>query len=309
MRPLLSRARDLAPFLFSERGVVQLTRGLTRVGGGSMSLGDQPVQRGLELSGKLSQQSLIDGLLSDGRGTDLELENCRLDGTTLRRWDLRRVSMANLDASSSSWEVVDLEQARLSSCRFPGARVQLTSFRDGELDGCDFSAATFVLCDFSGATLRRVDFSEASFVGCSFEGTVFDEEVCFAAADLSGASLRDAWLGGADFSGADLRDTDMRGCLGATEPGSLLKAGARLKPPRLGRILAGILGADASAHRRVLTAQSLIWAALCLVLPLLFFARAISNPVDPDQLPFVEQHEAQHDAPHEEQHDEEHEGQ
>ena len=294
MRPLLSRARDLAPYLFSERGVVQLTRGLARLGGGATNIGDQPVQRGLELRGKISQKTLTHGLLSDGRGTALELESCRLDSSTLRRWDLRRAALVDLDASNSSWEVVDLEQARLSSCRWAGARVQLTSFRDSELDGCDFSTVTFVLCDFSGATLRRINFSGASFVGCNFEGTVFEEDVRFVDSDLSGASLRDAWLGGADFSGAELRDADMRGCLGAKETESLRNAGARLRPSRLGTILAGILGADGSAHRRVLAAQSMIWAALCLALPVLFFARAISAPVDPDQLPFVEQHDEQH---------------
>ena len=131
--------------------------------------------------------------------------------------------------------------------------------------------------------------ARAHFVGCDFEGAVFEKSVDFSGADLTGSHLQRAWIGGASFDGARLQDCDMRGALGVADGADLVRAGASYRPSLLGRLFEKLLGSDAAQHRRVLTATSVTWALLALLLPALFFARAIRNPVNPDQIPLVEE--------------------
>jgi len=295
MRRLFSRTRSVAPFLFSERGSVRLTSALGAAGkgGGATKFGPESTQRNLSLHGDYAGEELSGRLLCDCSGEGVGLNELKLEGATWRRTQLRRASLKGLEAPNTQWQVVDLTGALIEGGDYRSARFNLVSFRDARLNGADFSGATFILCDFSGARFTNTTFCQAQFIGCDFEAAVFESNVDFSEANLSGNQLNRSWIGGANFSGADLKACDFSGCLGARDAQSLRAAGASYRPSRLGQVFQRMLGTSAAHHRRVLGAISLSWALLAIALPGLFFARAISNPVNPDELPFVEEQDEQ----------------
>lgn len=291
MRRLFSLTRTVAPFLFSERGSIQLSSALRLPGEPATSFSEDPIQRGLNLQGEHSDVELSGRLICDCSANRFHLSKGNLEGATWRRAKLRAARLDELSAHGSRWEVVDLTDAQISGGHYSEGRFNLVSFRDARLSGVDLSCATFILCDFSGARFTDVTLEGAQFVGCDFEAAVFEANVNFSGADLSGNHLGRTWLGGADFTGATLNGCDFSGCLGGRDGDALRQAGAIYRPSRIGLLFQRLLGAGASHHRRVLGAISLTWAVLAVAIPGLFFARAINNPINPDELPFVESEE------------------
>jgi uncharacterized protein YjbI with pentapeptide repeats len=288
MRRLFSLTRTVAPFLFSERGSIQLSSALRLPGEPATSFSEAPIQRGLNLRGEHSDVNISGRLICDCSAKSLHLNKGNLDNATWRRAKLRAARLDDLSAHASRWEVVDLTDAQISSGNYSEGRFNLVSFRDARLGGVDLSGATFVLCDFSGARFTDVTLAGAQFIGCDFEAAVFEANVNFSGSDLSGNHLARTWIGGADFTGATLNGCNFSGCLGGGGGDALRQAGATYRPSRIGVLFQRLLGGGATHHRRVLGAISLTWALLALAIPGLFFARAISNPIDPDELPFVE---------------------
>lgn len=284
MRRLFARIRLDAPFLYSERGALSLTRELASVGGGASEFGPDDRHVGLELVGEHGARSRE---LLRCRGTGASFAAMELDEATVSRSQFRRSTWSGCLAAGSSWDVVDLEGARLSEFAAPGARFALCSFRDAVLAGAKLSGTTFVLCDFSGADLSGVDLRGARLVGCDFEDAVL-QGVDLDGADLGASSFRRAlFLGGsqavADASAADLRDA---AGLSDASAAALTAGGARTGGGRLYALWARALGAtDAAGHRRVLRAVATTWAAVAILVPALFFGRAILDPVDPDAPP------------------------
>jgi len=261
-------------------------------GGGATKFGPEPAQRNLSLHGDYVGEDLSGRLLCDCSGEGVRLNELKLEGATWRRTQLRRAGLKGLEAASTKWQVVDLTGALIEGGDYTSAGFNLVSFRDARIDGADFSGATFVLCDFSGARFTNTSFCQAQFVGCDFEAAVFESDVDFSEADLNGNQLNRSWIGGANFSGADLTACHFSGSLGARDGQALRAAGASYHPSRVGQLFQRVLGSSAAHHRRVLGAISLSWALLAIALPGLFFARAISNPINPDELPFVEDQDA-----------------
>jgi uncharacterized protein YjbI with pentapeptide repeats len=276
---------------------------MRNTGGGATEFGEGKRQARLQLQGEHSGLDLSGRLLCDCSAQSVVLSELKLEGTTWRRSQLRGASLKGLSARTSRWEVIDLESAKLSGGDYSGAHFDLVSFRDAQLRGVDLSGCTFVLCDFSGALFEDVNFCGAQFVGCDFEACVFASNVDFSGADLSGSLLQRAWLGGASFEGTQLESCDFRSALAVADGGSLRAAGAVYRPSRLGTLFHRLLGGASAQHGRVLGAISLTWALLAIALPGLFFARAIMNPIDPDQLPSAEFQEPDPEAPGEEPED------
>lgn len=294
MRRVLSRTRTEAPFLFSERGSLALTKALRRAGGAGDGFTDEPVQAGRTLRGEHGDLDLAGRTLCDCDGAGASLRKLDLAGSTVRRTSLGRATLADVGAASSSWEVVDLERATIVGLTAPGATFSLVSFRDAQLSGSDLSGARFVLCDFSGARLRGVDLKGAAFVGCDFEGAWLGE-VYGDGVDLSGCSLRDAWLGGLSLDGARLDGADLRGATSLSETTLALakQQGARLGGAWLHRLWSRLLGRSGTpeSHRRTRGAVTGTWAFVAIAVPALFFGRAACNPVDPDFGPDQQVHE------------------
>lgn len=290
MRRTLSRTRSEAPFLFSERGSLALTRALRRVGGGATDFGDEQEQSGLELRGSYSGRELAGRRFFGCEGSGGTFDALDLAGTGWARCQLRGATLKEVGAADSSWDVVDLEGAKLSGLRAPGARFSLVSFRDAVLTGCDLSSATFVLCDLSGARLEDVDLKGARFVGCDFEDAWL-QGVDATGADLRSSTFGGAWLGGLTLTDAQVHDADFRRATGLDEHRRqlLVTGGARTGGGWLYRIWAALLAKDGSAagHTRALRAVTATWTALAILVPVLFFTRAACNPAEPDYGPDV----------------------
>jgi uncharacterized protein YjbI with pentapeptide repeats len=290
LRRLLSRTRSEAPFLFSERGSLALTRALRRVGGGATGFTEEQEQSGLELRGSYSGDDLSERRLFACEGSGGTFDGLVLDRASWVRSQLRGATLKACSAEASSWDVVDLERASLDGLEAPAARFSLVSFRDARLTGCDLSSAVFVLCDFSGARLKDVDLTGARFIGCDFEDAWL-EGVDATGADLRSSTFGGAWLGGLELTGARVDDADFRRAVGLDVPRRklLVQGGARTGGGWLYRGWAALLAKSGSSreHRRALRAVTATWTALAILVPVLFFARASCNPAEPDYGPDV----------------------
>lgn len=283
MRRTLSRTRSEAPFLFSERGSLSLTRALKQVGGAGTSLGEGAHHVGLTLRGGHAVRNRLSDCDADGATLSGE------GGITWSRCSLRGATLTGGDVGGR-WDVVDAAGARIQASA-PGASFSLVSFRDSEwLDG-DFSGATFVLCDFSGASLVGVNLSGCRFVGCDFT-EAWLEAVDVSGSDLRGATFRGAGIAGS-LAGSDVTNADFRGATGLDEAavGLLRNGGARTGTGLLAGVWSKLLMKEPSveAHRRVRRAVQATWATIVIALPVLFFARAAMNPAEPDYGPDMRQ--------------------
>ena len=268
MRRLFFEVTRVAPFLRSERGAVHLASAAPTE---PMSSGP-----GEERADRTSVGETLAGL--------------HLGGSTLLRWMAARSTLTDMDASGSTWEVVDLERATLTGLRAANARLTLVSLREARISGGDLSGARLVLCDLSGAMITGGSLRGARLNGCDLSGAVLDA-TSLEDADLRGAVLRGAWLCTANLAGADLRGADLRhAALTAEQRTQLQGRGARLGGGWLYRIWARVLGAASAPerHTTVRAAVTATWATIAILAPVLFFARAALHPVDPDEPPFWE---------------------
>jgi uncharacterized protein YjbI with pentapeptide repeats len=123
----------------------------------------------------------------------------------------------------------DFMFARLAGVDLNGADLYWASFHEANLAGaimqrCDLRGARFDRANLRGADLRQAD------CGLDNLGGTTD----FIGADLSGANLSNAAIGGADFTGALLVGANLSGVRGASAPhASTCFHGANLTDARL----------------------------------------------------------------------------
>lgn len=300
MRRLFSLVRSVSPFLFAERGSLALTRALKSAGlrgqndPAARSFNEDDEQRGLLLRGQHENLDL----------PDRRLANCDFEGVNIQGMDFTRghwsrsvgrtSQLKDVHADKSSWDVVDLEGAQLRSLSAQDAHFSLVSFRDALLSDSSLDKARLCLCDFSGATLQQVSMRGARLSGCDFEGAILEQTI-LTGADLSGCVFRNAWCGDLELDGARTEGADFRGAVGlsSTLKKSLVERGARVGGGWTYGLFARVFGRGGGVHhRRVLRAMSVAWAFLALTIPIAFFVRAILNPIDPEEPPGFNHHEA-----------------
>ena len=130
--------------------------------------------------------------------------------------------------------------------------------------------------------------SETRLEGCDFQGAVL-EGVSFRGADLRSCLFTEAWLAETDFSDALVAGADFRhvGGLSVQQLADLKSRGARTGGGMLYRLWAKLLARKPgpAPHRRVLRVVAITWAILALMVPSLFFLRAILDPIDPESPP------------------------
>ena len=268
MRRLFFDVTRVAPFLRSERGALHL---------GSLR-GGEPLTSGPGL------------VLADRDSGGADLADLELAGRTVLRWRAPGATLERVDAPGSTWEVVDLERAVLRDLKGPDSRLALVSLREATVIDADLTGSRLVLCDLGGATLRGVVLDGCRLHGCDASGAVFDG-VSLKDADLRGAVLRGAFLVGTDLSTADVRGCDLRhAALDPAQRPDLQRRGARVGGGWLYRVWARLLGAGSrpDRHKRARAAVTATWAALAILGPVLFFARAALYPVNPEEPPFWE---------------------
>ncbi len=300
MRALFSSLRRHAPFLYSERGAIALTRALRSAGrGGGTALADGD-NRGVAAEGTAASDLDARGAtIADCALARATISGARFADGTCSRTHLRGAALRDWQAEGSTWDVVDLERADIAAVVALGSRWSVVSLREARLTDVDFEGATLVLCDFTRAHLTGVRFTGARLSGVDFGGAVL-QGIDFAGADLRSCLFSGAWCGGADFSSAAVEGADFRdaGGLDDSARADLAARGARVGGGAVRRFWEKVLGGDdpAAAQPRIRAAVGTSWALLALLLPALFFARAILNPVDPEAPPESED-AGQADAP------------
>jgi uncharacterized protein YjbI with pentapeptide repeats len=294
MRSLFSSLRNVAPFLFGDRPALALTRSLREVrSGGTPSAGfsAEPRQSGLLLRGSLEDLQLDGVQLAECNVAGARLSSVSFAGGHWSRSNLRGAQLERVEAASSSWTILDLEGASLLQFRAEDSHLSLLSLRDAHCSDSSFAGSTLVLCDLSGAQLQKVDLSRCRLEGCDFQGAVLDG-VSFRGSDLRSSLFAEAWLADTDFSDALVSGADFRrvGGLSDAQRTDLRSRGARTGGGMLYRLWASLLARrpGATPHRRVLRAVAITWATLALMVPSLFFLRAILDPIDPESPPSYE---------------------
>ncbi|WGT65741.1 DUF2169 family type VI secretion system accessory protein [Variovorax paradoxus] len=153
--------------------------------------------------------------LDEARWSHLLLQGIELADCSLRRADLRYVSMA--------------EHCRLARCDFGEARLEKVLFVQAEFESVDFSGATVEACSWAHTPLHKgIRFRRALLKTTSFVGTTDLREADFEDATLVHCTLRElplddanfrrATLDTCDFSSASLKGADLRA---AAAPDSL----------------------------------------------------------------------------------------
>ena len=294
MRSLYSSLRSIAPFLFGERPALALTKSLREVpSGAALSLGfsDAPQQSGIRLAGA-HQDIALDGIqISECEMSGGCLKSLSLIGGHLSRSHLRGTQIQTAEARGSTWSILDLEGADITELRAEDSHFSLLSLRDARLSNSSLAGSTMTLCDLSGAHLEQVDLSATKVEGCDFTGAVL-VGVNLRGADLRSSLFSESWLAEVDLEGALVRGADFRrvGGLSDAQRQALRSGGALTSGGRLYWLWSTLLGRKAgpAPHQRVLRAVAITWATLALLVPTLFFVRAILDPIDPDAPPIYD---------------------
>ncbi len=108
-------------------------------------------------------------------------------------------------AAGSAFPLLELSEARVEGCRFPGCDFSRAVFADVAFSSCDFSNA-----DFSEANFTRCTFASCKFTGAGMSLAVLRRvevrDSTFAYASLERARLEDFSARASDFSHADIAE-------------------------------------------------------------------------------------------------------
>ncbi len=294
MRSLFSSLRSIAPFLFGERPALALTRSLREVQTSPTAdsrFSDGARQSGLRIKG-LHENVILNGVhIAECELSDAHLKALTLVGGHLSRSHLRSCLIDGCEAEGSTWNILDLEGADIKKLRATSSHLSLLSLRDASLSESSLADSSMTLCDLSGARLTQVDLSATKLEGCDFTGSVL-VGVNLCGADLRSSLFTEAWFADVNLEGALVHGADFRrvGGLTAGQLTLLRQGGARVSGGRLYGLWSGLIGGKGgpAPHRRVLRAVAITWATLALLVPSLFFLRAILDPVDPESPPSYE---------------------
>lgn len=195
-------------------------------------------------------------------------------GKSLEHVTATGATLHGCDFGASTWSGVDLGSAHVDLCRFDGATLKdvhavrsswiAVDLRDAQLVRADLRGAVLLVCDLRGVEFDRVDLRDADLRGC----------------DLRGAIFIDTKTDGVLWEGADLRGT-----LGGPARGSA--PGARTGGSFATWVYGSLSDVGGPAHRwrRAKGIASWIAFGLAVLLPLIFFGRALLYPIDPDAPP------------------------
>jgi hypothetical protein len=212
-------------------------------------------------------------------------------GSHLSRSHLRDVHIDGCEAKGSTWNILDLEGAQISALNAEECHFSLVSMRDTKLSNSTLRGASMTVCDLSGAQLTQVDLSSTKLEGCDLTGAVL-VGVNLSGADLRSTLFTESWLSEANLEDALVDGADFRrvGGLSVEQLNTLREGGAHIGTGRLYGLWSALLAHKTGVvpHKRVLRAVAITWAILALLVPSLFFLRAILDPIDPESPPSYE---------------------
>lgn len=155
-------------------------------------------------------RTLTDGLAPGTQVSDLELEECRIEGGALERTTWTRCTMELCTITG-----VNLSMSRLVDVRFSEGVIEDSKAQAVDWTGLRSSAVAqrslwFARCRVDYGSFMGVDCRGMRFEACSLVDTDFAE------ADCRDVEFVDCDLSGARFAGADLRGALFSGCRGLT---------------------------------------------------------------------------------------------
>ena len=255
------------------------------------SFSDAAQQSGLHITG-LHEHVVLNGVqVAECELSGAHLKSLSLVGGHLSRSHLRGSLIEGCEAEGSTWSILDLEGAEIRDLRAVSSHLSLLSLRDVTLSDSSLTHSAMTLCDLSGARINQSDLSATKLEGCDLTGSVL------VGVNLSGADLRSSLFTESWFSDVNLQDALVQGAdfrrVGGLTPAQLdmlRDKGARVSGGRVYGLWSRLLGGKAgpAPHRRVLRAVAITWTTLALLVPSLFFLRAILDPVDPESPPSYE---------------------
>lgn len=158
-------------------------------------------------AGYAGGMTLTGGLEEGTEVSDLELEDCRIDGGTMERTTWRRCTLDRVTMSGVSLSMGRLVDTRFAECVIRDSKAQAFAWTGLRVSGLADQGVSFERCRLDYGSFMGIDGRGLRFTGCSLVDADFGEtdlrEVEFVDCDLSGARFSDADLRGALF--ADVR--------------------------------------------------------------------------------------------------------
>lgn len=152
--------------------------------------------------------------------TDLDLEDCRIEGGVMERSLWRRCTLDAVTVTGVNLSMGRLIDTRFSDCVLRDSKAQAFAWTGLRASGLADQSLSFEGCRLDYGSFMGIDGRGLRFTGCSLVDADFGEadlrEVEFIDCDLSGARFADADLRGALFSdvrglGVDVREARTRG--------------------------------------------------------------------------------------------------
>jgi uncharacterized protein YjbI with pentapeptide repeats len=154
----------------------------------------------------------IQGFVADQSDfSNAVMEKCIFDGTSMQS-----ANFIGTTFTDSSWKDCDWRAATLS-----GQLFNKLDLKDIQLIEADLTHATFMECDLTGIAMSGADVSQTTFYKCNLQNAlmegvkahkaIFVEGTQLIAANLKGADLFEANIGGIDFSSAVLVRANLDG--------------------------------------------------------------------------------------------------
>jgi len=155
-----------------------------------------------------------DGAAADGFTVvlrDRNLRNARLD-----RSDLQGADLAGVDFRGASLIGTDLRNANLTCSpkrcvRLDGADLTEIKLNNANLSNANLEKAVLLRAELRSADLSSADLSAADLSNADLRRAKLTDEVNLFGAEMPGANLRGAYLGGVNLHGANLSSAKLQG--------------------------------------------------------------------------------------------------
>ncbi|MEL7542290.1 MAG: pentapeptide repeat-containing protein [Pseudomonadota bacterium] len=154
-----------------------------------------------------------DETLRSGEVT-LALRNRNLENAKLDRTDLRGADLAGANFKGASLVGTILTRANLSCSplfctHFGGAELSSAQLDGANFEGANLRGARMVAADLRDANFSAADLTAADLSGADLRRAKLTNEVNLHGAEMPGANLRGAYLGGVNLHGANLANAKL----------------------------------------------------------------------------------------------------
>ncbi|MEL6421469.1 MAG: pentapeptide repeat-containing protein [Pseudomonadota bacterium] len=142
---------------------------------------------------------------------DRDLQNAKLDRTDLRGADLAGADFRGASLNGTILSHTDLSCSPRRCTRLESADLSDAVLRQANLEGASLRNARAIAADMRAVQFSNADLTAADFSGADLRRARLTNEVNLYGAELPGANLRGAYLGGVNLHGANLSNAKLQG--------------------------------------------------------------------------------------------------